>query len=164
MTKLDNLIPAATTQAVASAGLHKIAGAMLGYDELTLKEAVFTLGAKAYMRRKEARAIVDGIASYGALVNEKVAENPAIMALLRRAAMPALAGAGVGALGGAVADDDDRLGGALKGALTGGALGGIGGAIGGHTVPTPIPAENGPRQSMSSADMNSYLHNRIRQG
>lgn len=53
-------------------------------------------------------------------------------ALLQAAAKPALAGAAVGGISGAMADKDDRGGGALRGALTGGALGGLGGALHGH--------------------------------
>lgn len=94
---LDDLIPPQVTSAVARVGLHKIAGAMLGIPELTLGDAVRTLGARAYQRRKEARAIADGIAAYAVVAGEKIAENPALMALLRRSAMPALAGAGIAA-------------------------------------------------------------------
>lgn len=93
---LDDLIPPHVTSAVRDLGLHKVAGAMLGVPELTIKEAVATIGMKAFVRRKEARAIADGIAAYATLTNEKIAESPALMALLRRAAMPAAAGAGIG--------------------------------------------------------------------
>ena len=94
---LDDLIPPHVTATVRAAGLHKVAGAMLGVPELTVKEAMFVLGAKAYLRRKEARSIADGIAAYASLTGEKIAENPAMMAMLRRAAMPALMGAGIAA-------------------------------------------------------------------
>lgn len=95
---IDDLVPARTIQAVAEAGLHKIAGAMLGLPELTLEKAAGVIGARAYRRRKEARAIVDGIAALATLQGEKVADNSALMALLQRAAMPALAGAGIAAV------------------------------------------------------------------
>jgi hypothetical protein len=85
---LDDLIPPHVTTAVHDLGLHKVAGAMLGVPELTLKEAVAVIGAKAYLQRKEARSIADGIASYAALIGEKVAENPALMALLQRNLVP----------------------------------------------------------------------------
>ena len=94
---LDDLVPPAVTAAVADLGLHKVAGAMLGVPELNLDVALRSLGERAYRRRKEARAIADGIAAYAVVTNEKIAENPALMALLRRAAMPALAGAGIAA-------------------------------------------------------------------
>lgn len=95
--KLDDLVPPSVTNAVANLGLHKVAGAMLGVPELNLDVALRSLGERAYRRRKEARAIADGIAAYATITGEKVAENPALMALLRRAAMPALAGAGIAA-------------------------------------------------------------------
>lgn len=62
-------------------------------------------------------------------------------ALLSAAAKPAIAGAAAGGITGAIADKDDRGGGALRGALTGGALGGLGGALHGHMTQTPPPAE-----------------------
>lgn len=55
-----------------------------------------------------------------------------LKALLSAAAKPALAGAAVGGISGAIANKDDRGGGALRGALTGGALGGLGGAVHEH--------------------------------
>jgi len=65
-----------------------------------------------------------------AVTGEKKAVD--LHALLQAAAKPALAGAAVGGISGAMADKDDRGGGALRGALTGGALGGLGGALHGH--------------------------------
>lgn len=102
---LDDLIPSDVTRAVADLGLHKIAGAMHGVPELDLGVALRSLGERAYRRRKEARAIADGIAAYAAVTNEKIAENPELMALLRRAAMPALAGAGIAAAPKILSDD-----------------------------------------------------------
>jgi len=107
---LDDLIPPNVTAAVRDLGLHKIAGAMLGVPELTIKEAVATVGAKAYLRRKEARSIVDGIVAFAALTNEKVADNAALMAMLRRAAMPALAGAGIAAIPQLMSNDPNQYG------------------------------------------------------
>src|SRR3990172_11255721 len=103
---LDDLIPPYVIAAVRDLGLHKVAGAMLGVPELTLNDAVTSLGTRAYLRRKEARSIVDGIVAYGTLTNEKLAENPALMALLRRAAMPALAGAGIAAVPQLISNQD----------------------------------------------------------
>lgn len=127
--KLDDLIPPAVTAAVASAGLHKVAGAMLGVPELNLDIAIRSIGERAFTRRKEARAIADGIAAYGALTSEKIAENPALMALLRRAAMPALAGAGIAAAPKLLSSDPMQpQGGVMHDALLGALLGGVGGA------------------------------------
>lgn len=130
---LDDLVPPSVTAAVAAHGLHKIAGAMLGAPELTIKEALQSIGAKAYLRRKEARSIADGIAALAVLRGEKVAMNPETMALLSRSVVPALAGAGVGALAGG---EGHRT----EGALAGGALGGFGSAAIGHAMrPPPMP-------------------------
>jgi hypothetical protein len=75
---------------------------------------------------------------HGAAISSGLAE------LLPALGRGALIGAGTGAVSGAVADDDDRLGGALKGALTGGALGGIGSALHGHLTREPkIPGYQG---------------------
>lgn len=125
---LDNLIPRSTVDTVARVGLHKIAGAMLGVPELTMKEAVQVIGAKAYLRRKEARFIVNGITAYAAVTNEKVAENPAMMALLRRALMPAAMGAGIGAVPHLMSNDPNK--GSPFAAMGAGALiGGLGGGL-----------------------------------
>lgn len=124
---LDDLIPPSTTRAVATLGLHKVAGTMLGVPELRLPDALAALGARAYVRRKEARAVVDGIAAFGTLTGVKLADNAALMAMLRRAALPALAGAGI-----AVAprlldlDSSQPHGSMLPSALVGGLLGGAG--------------------------------------
>lgn len=125
---LDDLIPPSTLKAVASTGLHKIAGAMAGVSEMNLKEAVETLGVKAWLRRKEARAIADGIAAYGTLVGEKIAENPALSALLRRSVMPALGGAAIAAVPHFLSNDPNQ-GSALPAMGIGALLGGAGGAI-----------------------------------
>lgn len=125
---LDDLIPPTVTRVVAEAGLHKIAGAMAGVPEMNLKEAVAVIGTKAWFRRKEARAIADGISAYGALVGEKIAENPALSALLRRSVMPALGGAAIASVPHLLSDDPNK--GSVMPALGIGALlGGAGGAI-----------------------------------
>ena len=85
---IDDLIPCHTVAVVAAAGLHKIAGAMHGIDEMTLPAAIGSIGARAYARRKEARAIVDGITSYAALTGEKTAEDTGLMEMLRRIVVP----------------------------------------------------------------------------
>ncbi len=141
---LDDLIPPHVTQAVADLGLHKIAGAMLGVPELTIKEALETLGARAYLRRKEARAIAEGIAAYAVVTNEKTAlESPALMALLRRAAMPAAVGAGIAAAPRLLSNDPmQQQGSVMHDALLGALLGGTGGiAHGMHGLPAPLSQE-----------------------
>jgi hypothetical protein len=128
--QLDDLIPPHVVQAVASQGLHKVAGAMLGVPELGLDHALRALGERAYRRRKEAHAIVDGIAAFAVLTREKTADmiSPQVMALLRRAAVPAAGGAALAY--GASQMNQDPMGphhsgipAALLGALTGGAAG-----------------------------------------
>jgi hypothetical protein len=127
---LDDLIPPHVTAAVRDLGLHKIAGAMHGVPELTVKEAVTSIGVKAFMRRKEARAIADGIAAYAVVTNEKIAENPAMMALLQKSLMPALAGAGIAAVPHLISRDpqEHELGSMLPSMGIGALLGGAGGA------------------------------------
>lgn len=140
---LNDLIPPSVTAAVADLGLHKVAGAMLGVPELNLDVAIRTLGERAYLRRKEARAIADGIAAYAVVTGEKIAENPAIMALLRRAAMPALAGAGIAAAPQMLSDDPMQQHKSMMPAMGIGALlGGLGGiAHGVGKLPGPLSGE-----------------------
>jgi hypothetical protein len=86
---LDDLIPPSVTAAVAHHGLHKIAGAMLGVPELNIGVAVKTIGERAYRRRKEARAIADGLGALAAVTGTKIAEDSALAELLRRTVAPA---------------------------------------------------------------------------
>lgn len=58
-------------------------------------------------------------------------------ALLQAAAKPALAGAAVGGISGALGDKEDRARGALQGALGGGAISGLVGAAQHHFAPSP---------------------------
>lgn len=124
---LDDLIPRATVETVARVGLHKIAGAMRGTPELTLADAVTDIGARAFQRRKEARLITHGIAAYASVTNEKVANNPAMMALLQRALMPAVGGAAVAAVPHLMSNDPNK-GSPLPSMGLGALLGGLGGA------------------------------------
>ncbi len=137
---LDDLIPPAVTSAVADLGLHKVAGQMLGERELSLPRALQTLGERAYRRRKEARAIVDGITALAVVTGEKTAlESPALMALLRRSAMPALAGAGIAAAPHLLSNDPQPPGSTMHDALLGALLGGAGGAaLGVHGLPGQV--------------------------
>jgi hypothetical protein len=135
---LDDLIPPHVTSAVAELGLHKVAGAMLGVSELNLDVALQAIGQRAYMRRKEARAVADGIAAFATLTNVKVAENPAMAALLRKSVMPALAGAGIATVPHLLSRDprEHELSALLPSMAIGGLLGGAGGglsALGGAT-------------------------------
>ena len=124
---LDDLIPPSTTRAVAALGLHKVAGTMLGVPELRLSDAVATLGARAYARRKEARAVVDGIAAFGVLTGVKLADNTALMTMLRHAALPALAGAGIAVAPQLINPDPNQPHSSmLPSALIGGLIGGAG--------------------------------------
>jgi hypothetical protein len=128
---IDDLISPHTIAAVHANGLHKIAAVFAGMPPgtaLTLGDAACALGMKAYQRRKEARSIADGIAAYAALTNEKIAENPALTALLQRSVMPALAGAGIAAIP-HVLSNDPYKGSVLPSLAAGGLMGGTGGAL-----------------------------------
>ncbi len=140
---LDDLVPPHVTAAVATAGLHKVAGAMLGVPELDLGVALRSLGERAYRRRKEARAIADGIAAFAVVTGEKIAESPALLALLRRAAMPALAGAGIAAAPQLLSNDPLTQHQSVLPAMGIGALlGGLGGvAQGVGSLPAPMSQE-----------------------
>lgn len=125
---LEDFVPAATREALANHGLHKVAGAMYGVDELSIKEAARLIGTRAYLRRKEARVIATGLAALGTVTNEKVAENPLLMALLRRSVMPAALGAGVAAVPHILSDDPNK-GSPLPSMAAGALLGGVGGSL-----------------------------------
>lgn len=125
---LEDFIPTATRETLANHGLHKVAGAMYGVDELSIKEAARLIGAKAFLRRKEARIIATGIAALGAVTGEKVAENPALMALLRRSVMPAALGAGIGGVTHMMSDDPNK-GSPLMAMGAGALMGGVGGGL-----------------------------------
>jgi hypothetical protein len=125
---LADLIPATTREVLAREGLHKVAGAMYGVPELNVKEAARLIGAKAFLRRKEARVIANGIAAFAAVTNEKVAENPALMALLRKSVMPAALGAGIGGVT-HMMNDDPNKGSPLMSMGAGALMGGVGGGL-----------------------------------
>lgn len=80
---LDDLVPPRVTASVAAHGLHKVAGAMLGQPELTLPVALRSLGEMSYRRRKEARAIADGVAALGVVTG-----TPANIEKLSRVVVP----------------------------------------------------------------------------
>jgi len=120
---LNKIVPARALEGIRTAGLHKIAAAMVGLDEIGLKEAAALIGARAYVRRKEAATVLEGIASLAELRGEKVANW---QELLHRAFLPAVAGAGLAMVPDLMAEgpmDTDK---AMQHALVGGALGGAG--------------------------------------
>ena len=125
---LENLIPQSTVDTIARVGLHKVAGAMYGVDEMTLKVAAQLIGMKAYARRKEAHVIANGLGSLAAIQGEKVAENPALMALLRRSIAPAAMGAGIAAVPHLMSNDPNQ-GSMLPSMGVGALLGGLGGGM-----------------------------------
>lgn len=121
---INDLIPASTVETIKRAGLHRALGVMHGVPELALKEAAQLIGAKAYMRRKEAAQITAGLAAL-AQVTEKTA-NPAVTALLSRALVPALGGAAIAAIPHYMSNDPMK-GSPLVPMALGGLLGGLGG-------------------------------------
>lgn len=125
---LDDLVSPSAIAAIKRHGLHKVAGAMRGLPELGIHEAVAAIGERAYLRRKEARIVVDGLSALSALSGEKVAENPALMALLRRAVMPAALGAGIGGVAHSMGNDRGES--PLMSMGAGALMGGVGGGIG----------------------------------
>lgn len=124
---LEDLVPALTRETLAREGLHKIAGAMNDVPELTIKEATRIIGTKAYLRRKEARLMVTGIAAAATLAGEKIA-NPLMQALGQRAVMPALMGAGIGGVA-HMMNHDPNKGSMLPALLAGGGLGAVAGNL-----------------------------------
>jgi len=126
---IANFVSPAALQVLKTAGLHKVAGAMAGIDELTVKAAVAMIGAKAHMRRVEGQKIAEGLAALSALNGEKnAAPDPSLWrALLPRAVGPGLVGAGIAAAPDLLRDgpvDEDAL---LQHALLGGTIGGLSG-------------------------------------
>lgn len=124
---LEDLVSPFAIAAIRQHGLHKVAGAMLGVPELDIRGALSVIGARAYLRRKEARIVADGLSALSALSGEKVAENPALMALLRRSVMPAALGAGIGGVAHAMGDDRGES--PLMSMGAGALIGGVGGGL-----------------------------------
>lgn len=125
---LQDLVPPSTIETIAKHGLHKVAGAMHGVPEMTASLAVRTIGERTYLRRKEARTIADGIVALAGVTGEKIAENPAMMALLRKAVAPALMGAGIAAVPHLMSGDPNQPS-PLPSMGVGALLGGLGGGI-----------------------------------
>ena len=122
---VEKLISPRALAAVRSVGLHKVAAAMAGLDEITLKEAAGLIGARAYMRRKEAATVANSIGALAELRGEKVAN---LSELLRRSFMPTVAGAGLAMVPDLMAEGPLNTDKALQHALVGGALG-LGGGM-----------------------------------
>jgi putative effector of murein hydrolase LrgA (UPF0299 family) len=91
MRNLDLLLSPATVGVIRAAGLHKVAGAMVGVDEMTLPIAANIIGARAYLRRKTAKLVADGIISLAA-TTDKTAMTAEAAANLRRSVTPATKG------------------------------------------------------------------------
>jgi len=126
---VENFLSPAALHAIKRAGLHKIAGAMVDLNELTIKEAVALVGAKAHMRRVEGQKIAMGIQALARLNGEKnAAPDPSLWrTLLPRAVGPGLIGAGIAAAPELLRDgpvDENAL---LQRALLGGTIGGVSG-------------------------------------
>jgi len=123
---IENFIPPQNLEVLQRGGLHKLAGALTGFDELTLKEAVAILGGKALMRRRERHKIAQGLDDLAVLAGEKRAGDP-WHELLGRAAFPAAAGAGIALASRAMSplpmDHNDALMSGGTGALLGGVAG-----------------------------------------
>jgi len=131
----EKLYPAHLRDTLRRVGLHKIAGAMLGCDEVTLKEAVAVIGAKAYFRRRETQKIAAGIDALEALTcaGEKTAASPSgevLRALLRSGLPSAVGGAGLAVLPKILSHEQNAPSDYIAPALLGGGLGLIGGAAG----------------------------------
>jgi len=123
---IENFIPPQNLEVIQRAGLHKLAGALTGFDELTLKEAVAILGGKALKLRRERHKIAQGLHDLALLTGEKHAGDP-WHELLGRAAFPAAAGAGIALASRAMSpvpmDNNDVLMSGGTGALMGGVAG-----------------------------------------
>lgn len=143
------LIPTRTVDTLRTAGLHKVAGAMIGVDELTIKEAAREIGRRAFLRRVETHKIAAGIEALAELRGEKTAG--VLGELLRRQAVPAMIGAGAAALPDLMASgpvDQDQM---MQHMLLGGGLGAAGGALhlGGKTMAANPLLERQTMQAIS---------------
>ena len=128
---LDNLVPHRAIAAIRSSGLHKVAGAMAGLDEIDIKIAAGLIGARAYMRRKQAALIAEGIGALALIRGEKLAAGE-WSELMRRSFLPAVAGAGIATVPDLLQDGPLNTDRALEHAIIGGGLGLAGGM--GHGI------------------------------
>jgi hypothetical protein len=126
----EKLFPMHIRDTLKRTGLHKIAGAMLDIDEVTIKEAAAIIGAKAYLHRRENQKIAAGLKALSDLTGEKLAGNPMMdlgATLLRRAAPAALGGMALTTVPKLLSGDPITTNDLLAPA----AIGGLGGLIGG---------------------------------
>lgn len=79
---INNFISPRNLNVLQRAGLHKVAGAMLDVPELTIKEAVAMIGAKAHLRRRETQKIATGLEDLAALTGTQI--DPEVSTALRR--------------------------------------------------------------------------------
>ena len=69
---INNFIAPRNLQVLQRTGLHKVAGALLDIPELTIKEAVALVGAKAHLRRREMQKIATGLEDLAALTGVQI--------------------------------------------------------------------------------------------
>jgi hypothetical protein len=126
--KIENFISPNNLNVLAEAGLAKVAGAMYGHDEMTMREAFTEIGRRSFIKRAEQRGIADGIRAFAALTGQE--KNAALERLLRPGsmAMPLL-GAGMMAGPEMMSDGPVDWHSVLKKGLVGGAAGMVGGGI-----------------------------------
>jgi len=91
MANLDHLLSPTAVGIIRAACLHKVAGVMHGVDEMTMPVAASLIGQRAYMRRKTASLVADGIVSLAA-ATDKTAMTPEAAANLRRSIVPGAKG------------------------------------------------------------------------
>jgi hypothetical protein len=84
---LKNLVSPRAVAALKTAGLHNVVGEMTGGGEMTAAKAAGLIGASAFMRRKSAKLIVDGLLSLAAV--EKTAVSGGTVDHLRAVISPA---------------------------------------------------------------------------
>jgi len=64
---IENFFSKRGLEAIKSKGLHKVAGAMIGIDEVTIKDAAQVIGTRARLRRQEFAKIASGIQALAAV-------------------------------------------------------------------------------------------------
>lgn len=126
--KVENFIAPENLRKIATIGLHKIAGAMYGVDELTMRDAFEQIGRRYFAKRAEARTIAEGIEAFAALTDQP--KTAALERLLRpnSMAMPLL-GAGLMAAPEMMHDGPIDWNAAMKKGLLGAGAGAVGGGI-----------------------------------
>jgi hypothetical protein len=67
---IENFFSARGLAAVKSQGLHKVAGAMVGVDEVTIKDAAQIIGTRAHLRRLEFAKIATGLTALAAVTED----------------------------------------------------------------------------------------------